>query len=237
MVDKTTPDLAQQITDAARHILLSSSISNAGIDQLNQEGVAKLLSVIFQRETKDTQDLFLGDDLINDDTTRVPVVYGTVWLDIASASKIFVRSTIEPGRILARFVFPIADGENEGIAGDTESEMLSNILINDTPLLDPETGLANFADVVLKEIFGDGSGTSWGSEPTTGTIGETDPITGERIAKLDQSIVTMKFEELDDVTHSSKCDYSVPYWDANACGWKTKHINDLIISVNPDLEK
>lgn len=237
MAKKNTPDLAQQITDAARKILDSNIPDNSRIADLNQEGVAKLLSVIFQRESGETRDIFLGDDLINDGTNIAPIVYGTVWLDISSASKVLVRSSTDPGRILERYVFPMADGENGGIVGDTEEEKLSNILINDTPILDPDSGLANFADFVFKQIVGDGNGSTWSGEPNTGSVGENDPITGERIAKLDAPAKDIKFEELTDVDHTSQCNYSIPYFDADSCTWKTKHINDLIIEVNPDLEK
>lgn len=235
MAKQNTPELTQQIVDATRKAMRTDVPSQEKVIKINEKGVTPTISSTFDRNDQEYIDSRVN---IKDEIISPPVVYGEVWLDINTANKVLVRSDTDPGRILARYVFPMADGENGGVSGATDLLRLSNVVINGVSLIDRLTGLANFGDVTFKESPADGVTSIWDSVTNFLGIGESDPSTGETISSLEKKKATNpKFEELLDVDHTAKCNYAIPYWNESTRKWETKHINNLIIEVNPTLEK
>ena len=349
-------DITEQLLHEIRKADAVNLQSSAEAQRLNQDGIANTLSTVYDRYEPDANAVFLGQELLNDGSRTPLIVYGQVWLQADNVNKISKRSDLDPGRIIDRFVIPVADGENEGIPDGTNSgDPLANVFVNGLAIIDDELGLANIADVTLKQMLGDGasqgdfvgsatgnitlSGTTgsiniwledgtnlliddlgtfawagtiestidlivgvingaptesgdpdylpvaatkisatqfkltfdsndgckkndwtvnytstndlalsgvldfsggvcpkWSNKTASSSIGETDPATGERISSLDTPEATLKFSDLADVEVTSTDKHAIPYWDSEECKWKTKHINNLLIDINPQIE-
>lgn len=211
MADQNVTDTSKLLLDKIRSKANSDQPSNATVDELNMTGVTNIISTTFNRFETTTQDLFLGDDLITDETSAANLVYGEVWLDLVVADRLTLRSENDPGREIQRFVFPVAEGENGGVIGITQEERASNTIIDGIPIFSLANQVWNILDVVMKESDGDGTGGNWDSKPDISNSGEVDPTTGTFVTNKND--VSQRLENLSNVANDAPSSGDIIIYD------------------------
>jgi hypothetical protein len=167
----------------------------------------------------------------------VCIIYGEVWLNMASPDKRIQVSSEDPNVKLANLIGPIMEGPTVGIVGDTVEKKMSSINVNGCPVVDPKSGRSNWGDIAAYALTGLGALTSL-SKIAEVFWPSTDPVTGKPIKNAKPKSVTPTLEDLPNV-EAAGCagDKQILHFDASTGKWTPISLNQLFNQLNPTTSK
>lgn len=225
-------DNIEQIVEAARDNAEAFQFSEQQAFTISETGQINDLSQTFIRTDRITQQAFVGDDFVEDDSVSLLLVIGDAWIDAEIVNRGIARDAIDPSQIVDEFEFLIGVGENVGLV--VEDGELSgggrNLIVNGAAALLGGIGLYKIANFIYKQHTEDDSETLWDAINPFNEIGQIDPVTGEEI-ELETVTPNPRLDDLSNVITGPVLPGNILARD-NSCNWVEQQLEGTEIQEN-----
>ena len=239
-------DLGQFVKTHLAQEIQKSQIGNF----MKQKGAPPITASIttpkIGEKTKTADGIDMGQQV---DAGVIPIIYGHVGMSNTQFDLGQKPSDVDAEFVTQEVKFPISEGpimglsfrsngdgqgtrdpDNETFAWDygavDYTNILKEVVINDSHVIDPVTDVANFKDIKFEMTLGDGT-----TNKQSATISDYNPLLqeedGDKIEAIDDPTDGKLLNDLGDVTAAKGVNY-VLFWNTETGRWEAKSFNALL---------
>lgn len=239
-------DLGQFVKTHLAQEIQKSQIGNF----MKQKGAPPITASVTKTKIGEKSKTADGIDMgMQVDAGVIPIIYGHVGMSNTQFDLGQKPSDVDAEFVTQEVKFPVSEGpimglsfrsngdgqgtrdpDNETFAWDygavDNTNILKEVIINDSFVIDPVTDVANFKDIKFEMTFGDGT-----TNKQSATIADYNPLLqeedGDKIEAINDATNDKLLNDLGDVTAAKGVNY-VLFWNTETGQWEAKSFNALL---------